>query len=395
MTISVFKPKGRTNYVCQWVDPVTGRKKTRSAGTNIKRDAERFAGNLERDLANGTYHENLRMTWEAFRNRFEDEYLPGVSSKTSECYRTVFNSIERIIDPYLLCNLNEATISKYQTELRKPRQKAEDKPKTVLSDATVRSNLIHLKAALRWAAEQKFIPLAPKIRIPKNSTGMKGRPITTEEYERMIKQVGVIKSKTPDEWVFLLKGLWWSGLRLGEALSLHWTDETNICVDLENELLHIQAHAQKGRRYNQTPMAPEFVDMLREIPREDREGFVFNPIGSRDRKQRIRLDTASKMIAKIGEAAGVKVAETPSGKVKFASAHDLRRAFGLRWSRLIMPAELKEIMRHENISTTMQYYVGQDAKQTVKKLRQVTANTLANTPKNEPETEKKKDCNPL
>jgi integrase len=382
MAVSVFKPKNRTNYVCQWVDPVTGRKKTRTTGSKVKRDAERFAGNLEKELANGTYHQDIRMTWEAFRTRFEDEYLPGHSKKTRECYATVFNSLERIIDPYLLCNLNEATISRYQSELRKPRARTEDKPKTILSEATVKSNLIHLKAALRWAADQRFIPVAPKIRVPKNSTGMKGRPITKEEYERMLKQVGTIKSKTPDEWVLLLKGLWWSGLRLGEALSLHWTDESNICVDLDNELLHIQAHAQKGRRYNQTPMAPEFVDMLREIPPEDREGFIFNPIGSRDRKQRIRVDTASKMIAKIGKAAGVKVAESPNGKVKFASAHDFRRAFGLRWSRLIMPTELKEIMRHEDISTTMQYYVGEDAKQTVKKLRQVSANSLANSAKN-------------
>ncbi len=37
-------------------------------------------------------------------------------------------------------------------------------------------------------------------------------------------------------------------------------------------------------------------------------------------------------------------------------------------------------MRQEEISTTMKFYVGQDAKQTVKKLRQATANTLANTP---------------
>nr|MCH9653371.1 tyrosine-type recombinase/integrase [Planctomycetota bacterium] len=394
VAITVFKPKGRTNYSCQWVDPVTGRKKTRSAGTKIKRDAERFAGNLEKQLASGTYHEDIRMTWDSFRERFEDEYLPGHAQKTHDCYGTVFNSLERIIDPKLLCSVNEAAISKFQSELRKPRSRSEDKPKTVLSEATIKFHLVHLKAALNWAVEQRFIPVAPKIRMPKNPAGMKGRPITKEEFDRMVEKVDVIDSKTPEEWKLLLNGLWWSGLRLGEALKLHWTDESNICVDLENELLHIQAHAQKGRRYTQTPMAPEFVDMLKEVPTEDREGFVFNPIGSRDRKQRIRMDTASKMIARMGEAAGVKVSET-EGKTKYASAHDFRRAFGLRWSRLIMPTELKEVMRHENIATTMQFYVGQDAKQTVKKLRQASANTLANTSKNSPKPAKEKDCNPL
>ncbi len=377
MNITVFKPKGRTNFVCQWVDPVTGRKKTRSTETKIKRDAERFAGNLESELLNGTYHEDIRMMWEAFRKRFDDEYLSGHPDSTGERYRTSFNSLERIINPKLLCSLNEAAISKFQAGMRKQKN----------AEATIKSNLVLLKVALTWAVDQKFIPVVPKIRMPKYTPAMKGRPITAEEFERLIEKVDSINSKTPDEWIFLLKGLWWSGLRLGEALKLHWTDESNICVDLESELFHIQAHAQKGRRYSQTPMAPEFADMLKEIPRGDREGFVFNPIGSRDRKQRIRTDTASGLISDIGESAGIKVAESTSGKTKFASAHDLRRAFGLRWSKLIMPAELKELMRHREISTTMQFYVGEDAKATVKRLRQVVANTPANTPDNQPSEE--------
>ena len=48
-------------------------------------------------------------------------------------------------------------------------------------------------------------------------------------------------------------------------------------------------------------------------------------------------------------------------KRKYASAHDLRRAFGLRWSSRVMPAVLQQLMRHESIDTTMRYYVGRDA----------------------------------
>ncbi|MBL4884112.1 MAG: site-specific integrase [Planctomycetaceae bacterium] len=97
----------------------------------------------------------------------------------------------------------------------------------------------------------------------------------------------------------------------------------------------------------------------------------------------IVTDKLRKLIAKMGKAAGIKVAATTTGKLKYASAHDLRRAFGLRWSKLIMPAELKELMRHREISTTMQFYVGEDAKATIKRLRQVVANTLANIPLNQ------------
>jgi len=69
-----------------------------------------------------------------------------------------------------------------------------------------------------------------------------------------------------------------------------------------------------------------------------------------------------KVVSEIGKAAGVKVNEVP--KVKFASAHDLRRSFGERWATRVMPNVLQELMRHESIQTTMQYYVGQNAQRT-------------------------------
>ena len=49
---------------------------------------------------------------------------------------------------------------------------------------------------------------------------------------------------------------------------------------------------------------------------------------------------------------------------KCASAHDLRRAFGQRWAARIMPQILMQLMRHEDISTTMKFYVGKEAEAT-------------------------------
>jgi len=46
---------------------------------------------------------------------------------------------------------------------------------------------------------------------------------------------------------------------------------------------------------------------------------------------------------------------------KFASAHDLRRAFGVRWSRKFRPNVLKQLMRHASIQTTMDFYANEDA----------------------------------
>ena len=46
---------------------------------------------------------------------------------------------------------------------------------------------------------------------------------------------------------------------------------------------------------------------------------------------------------------------------KYASAHDLRRAFGTRWASRVKPAVLQKLMRHASINTTMAYYVDLDA----------------------------------
>ena len=46
----------------------------------------------------------------------------------------------------------------------------------------------------------------------------------------------------------------------------------------------------------------------------------------------------------------------------------MRRSFGERWSTKIMPQVLKELMRHEDIATTMRYYVGRNAQNIAKAL---------------------------
>ena len=69
----------------------------------------------------------------------------------------------------------------------------------------------------------------------------------------------------------------------------------------------------------------------------------------------------------MGERATVKVDEK-KGKPVFASAHDLRRSFGFRWSRKVSPMDLKDLMRHASVTTTEKYYVGINAEDTARRL---------------------------
>jgi hypothetical protein len=48
--VKVVKYPDRKNYVLRWIDPETGNKKTKSAKTTRRREAEREATRLEADL---------------------------------------------------------------------------------------------------------------------------------------------------------------------------------------------------------------------------------------------------------------------------------------------------------------------------------------------------------
>lgn len=125
--------------------------------------------------------------------------------------------------------------------------------------------------------------------------------------------------------------------------------------------LRILAEAEKGFRDRRLPLTPDFAEYVDQTPCADRtnEWFKVAQLG-------LRLDTVSKIVSAIGKKAGVIVSREQG---KFASAHDLRRAFGNCWAPRVMPVVLQQLMRHESIDTTMKYYVAQDASEIAAALR--------------------------
>lgn len=98
-------------------------------------------------------------------------------------------------------------------------------------------------------------------------------------------------------------------------------------------MLRIRAELEKGNQERLLPMSPEFAEFLLKTPTGEWTGLVFKIHSRRFGCGQPGAIHASATISDIGEAAGVKVNTDPkSGKVKFASAHDLRRSFGERWA---------------------------------------------------------------
>jgi len=384
--VSVVEFGDRKYYMMQYRDPMNGHKTTRS--TKVERtgrkqertEAERVAAKWESELREGRYHRPDSTTWEDFREKYETEILPGLADATALKVDGVFNAVETIINPQKVRDITAARVSYLQSKLREGGR----------SENTISGHLAHLKAALNHAVNWGMLPKLPKIaktKRAKTSKKMKGRPITGEEFDRLLlKTPSVVGEEAAESWKYYLNGLWLSGLRLAESLELYWDRDDRLCVDLSGNrpILLIPACHEKGNEDRDLPMSPEFANFLLKTPESDRTGRVFNPLAQRRHGGQLTKDRISRLIGKIGQKAGVKVWTHPvSGKVKHASAHDLRRSFGLRWASRVMPQVLMELMRHESIDTTMKYYVGKNAQATADVLwqahEQASGNTFGNT----------------
>jgi integrase len=330
--VLVRKQNDRDTLTLYYVDPLTRKTVSRSAGTSDRLEAERAAQRWQQELDEfrGPEHNG----WAYFRERFSEEHLGAVSQATRNSYGTALNHYKRLMDPRTVADVTAGTVSMFQAKLL-----AEKRPLT-----SIANYLRHLKYALKWAAEVGLIAKAPLVKLPKipKRRFSRGRPITLPEVKRLLRHC-------PDaHWRRFLRLLWLSGFRLGEALRLSWNGPPiQAMLDAQPyPAVIIYGEAQKSGSDEAWTMPPDLAAWLRRTPVAKRTGKVA-PLPIRQRR------LVSRRISAIGKAAGIVVSE----KGKAASAHDIRRGFGQRWAPRVMPATLQRLMRHRDISTTLGYYV--------------------------------------
>ena len=377
--VKVVEFGDRQHYQMQFVDPLTRKKKTRSTGVlrdgskKARAEAEKAAGKWESELHEGRYHARGKISWAEFRERYEAEKAPSLADGTAVQTQTVMNQIEELINPQRLADLTPDLLSVFQAQLRSQKNK----------EATISGKLGHLQASLGWAKSIGLIREVPEITKPKRAKGtrlMKGRPVTGEEFDRMLAATDKVRPHDAANWKHYLTGLWLSGLRLEESLVLSWDDEGTLLIDLSGKhpRLRIWADAEKGNQDRLLPLTPDFAEWLLKTPKEQRVGRVFRLNGLLSGKP-ITPKRVSRVVSAIGKKAGVIVNKIDG---KYASAHDLRRSFGTRWASKVKPATLQLLMRHESIETTLKYYVDQDADDVASELwnqHVATGNTFGNS----------------
>ncbi len=348
-TVFRYSDLRRPYFVVRWSNGPTGFESgEKSTKLKNRRKAEQWAGEFIASLqSRDGKHGN--MTWAAFKDIYQEKRL--VNIKSSASYRTAIKRAEEYLSIKYLRDLDAAAILGLQQCLQS----------NGYSKATQASYAKHLRAILRWAESEGYIDHVPRIKTG-STDAMRGRPLTTEEYERLlnavVKLVGIKNALGIQRTI---QAAWSIGLRRSEVFDVYWDREDYIHplgLNAGTPRIFFPASRHKAGRDLLLPLLPEAAEMLRKTPKRDRQGAVFLPLKG-IRKRIESPDGLGKLISLAGKKANIITHKDPTtGRVRYATMHDLRRSLGerLAHSETLSIPEVAHMMRHRKIDTTLAHY---------------------------------------
>ena len=378
--VRIVRPEGRP-FQLRYLCPIERKEIRISTGTRDESEAEQQKAELEAKLVLGLTTKADRaksigpqMEWSDFREQYRTLHLATVRDRTALHSESRLDLAERILKPRTLGEMADPNaLQQLQAKLLAGEQSRRKKPR---SPHTVKAYIGCILGSLSWAHVQGWLSSAPKIRKLKTSNlkVMKGRPITAEEFQKMLAATAeVVGQQAADSWKHVLRGLWESALRLEELMNVSWDKHGTIRPIWKKgqlPILEIPAAMQKNDTEECIPLLPGFEAVLLETTPDARQGWCFSPLslqpkkGRKVRHQRPNAEWVGKIISRIGNAAKIIVqpADTRTGRpVKYASAHDLRRSCGDRLRNVgVPPLVICRVMRHSSWETTRKHYAPGD-----------------------------------
>lgn len=387
-----LRPSDRNGFVFKFYCPIRKQRIRKNCSTRDRREAKRVLRECRERLLNGEYvasggaitayqalcmgvvkevnlatGQDRGMTWAECYDRYRSHRIMRSNVKSVEDAISRITIAERILKTHL--SVDELFVKEVFTlsnlELLQERLLAgEESLFERRSPNTVNSMIAALMAFVRYCHNHQWIDRVPSIEKLESREKMKGRPLTGEEFERMLEATpSVVSAKYAAQWRFGLKVLWESGFRLGELMDFSWDEQERIHPVWETDSLPakiVVPSTQKNKRWQEVPMLPGLKALLQTVKDSNRTGFVISLHLRTKTSGRLSVDCVSRTIAAIGKAAGVVVKkgdEKTGVRTKYASAHDLRRSCASRLMNSGVSAEtLKVVMRHSDFATTEKHY---------------------------------------
>jgi integrase len=248
----------------------------------------------------------------------------------------VLDNFEAISRPKTVRSIDERMLWQFPTGMRKKRGRGGE----TVAPYTIKVQLAYLRIALKWAVDNKMlgqVPVLPEVKVPKKLP----KPVSQESFDRLLAQAG----DDTQMRAYLLCG-WLGGMRLGEAIELEREPSDGFpWVDWGRNRIWFPAEFVKGTADQWVPLDPQLRAALEALPVNGAKFFRFN---RKDGKP-ISFTTVSWRIAKLARQAGVKL-----------TMKTLRKGFGCYYAGEVPAQVLQKLMRHANISTTMDFYANVD-----------------------------------
>lgn len=326
---------GKVSYDLRWICPQTHRWKSKAIGSDVKR-AESERALLERQLAEGTYTDLRRVSWQDFVAEHV-RLIPGAKNAVEA--KHALHEFGKMFDNPALQRIRFGMVEDFVGAARERGN----------SRATVNKKLRYLRAAFNKAVRRGYVARNPMIGWQWTAEDVKVPRVATQDEE------GGLLDAAERLYGFRVGAFAYAALntggRRGELLALTWDR-----VDLDGgSVLFTETKGHADRR---VPINPELVDIFRRLQAQTLQaGGPFCGLG----------DNLGKKWKRIVQAAGVP----------HITLHDLRRSFATRLVRagVAMPT-VQQLLGHSKIETTRRYYVAvdeRDKRMAVAKLRRSEA----------------------
>jgi integrase len=356
-TPGVYKRGGR--YVVRFRD-TGGRQRKRFAKTYA--EAKRLKAALSTDVDRGEYREQSRVRFAEYAVEWGGSYQGRTSRGLREQTRADYRSLlDRDAVPffgrYRLAEIEPRDVKAFVAQLA-----SRD-----LEPSSVRKMLAPVRALFATALEEGLIRSNPAAgirvatpdRIPEDEDDENGVKALSEG------ELVAVLAEIPDEWRLFFEFLAQSGLRIGEAIELRWSD-----VDLGRGTLRVRRRYYRGRvdapksRYGkrQLRLSPALARGLWALRKETKAGddeLVFTAErGSRIDASNVMSRVLKPAAVRAGVGEWVETKRCPRAET-WVGFHTFRHTcatvlFGRGWNAV----QVQRWLGHHSPSFTLDRYVG-------------------------------------
>jgi integrase len=308
-----LRASDRNGYVLKFYCPIAKTRIRRACGTRDRREAQRIRRECRERLHNGKYVDSGG----AITAKHESSYQPivripadsvstgGRSWETCRDdyrhHRAVRIRSSSLVNALSRVDIAERIFKRYRVEHGMPEVFAVTEMLNLpmleyLQDRllagelsrfpqrsvnTVNSIMAGVMTFVRFCQRRGWIETVPPVQRLDVDGVMRGRPVTADEFARMLDAVPtVVGPHHAESWRFTLRVLWESGFRVADVMDFSWDDERHIrpnWTDRGHPTIMIPS-TQKNGREQEVPMLPGLRELLECIPPSQRAGWIVNPL---------------------------------------------------------------------------------------------------------------------